>query len=277
MVCATSVVLFLLSGWKAGDFWRGKRVGIVEIVGVIEDSWFPVQALQSFAQDDRIAAILLRVDSPGGGVAPSQEIFREVEKAVEIKPVVVSMGSMATSGGYYAGACADGIMANPGTITGSIGAIIEYFNYSELLDKVGLYPVVIKSGKFKDMANPTRKLTSEEEALLQKNLESIHEQFVEDVAWGRNLDPEAVRALANGQIFTGKEALDLGLVDSLGNLRDAIDWAGELGGLSGEIDYEYAEFEERGFWTSLLDYTASKLSKVVVNHPRFSYLYRPGQ
>ena len=156
-----------------------------------------------------------------------------------IKKVVASLGSVAASGGYYSASACDGIMANPGTITGSIGVIMEYASFKDIIKKIGLTPVVIKSGEYKDMGSPLRDLEDSEKKLLQGVGEEIHYQFVKDVATGRNLDEEKMATLADGRIFTGARALDLQLVDRLGNLGDAVEWAGTLAGITGEVTPVY--------------------------------------
>ncbi len=211
------------------------NVGVVEISGLISSSKEIIEDINTFRNDADIKAIVLRIDSPGGGVGPSQEIYREVMKTRPIKKVVASLGSVAASGGYYSATACDGIMANPGTITGSIGVIMEYANFKEIIKKIGLTPVVIKSGEYKDMGSPMRDLADTEKRLLQGVVDEIHSQFVKDVAIGRNIEEEKIATLADGRIFTGARALDLQLVDRLGNLGDAIEWAGVLAGITGDV------------------------------------------
>ena len=215
------------------------NVGIVEISGLIVSSKEIIDDLKTFRENPDIKAIVLRIDSPGGGVGPSQEIYREVMKTRLVKKVVASLGSVAASGGYYSASACDGIMANPGTITGSIGVIMEYASFKEVIKKIGLTPVVIKSGEYKDMGSPLRDLESREKKLLQGVVDEIHSQFVRDVATGRNLDEEKMAPLADGRIFTGARALDLQLVDRLGNLGDAVVWAGSLAGITGDVEAVY--------------------------------------
>ncbi len=211
------------------------NVGVVEISGLISSSKEIIEDLNTFRKDADIEAIVLRIDSPGGGVGPSQEIYREVMKTRLVKKVVASLGSVAASGGYYSAAACDGIMANPGTITGSIGVIMEYANFKEIIKKIGLTPVVIKSGEYKDMGSPLRDLADTEKRLLQGVVDEIHSQFVKDVATGRNIEEEKMATFADGRIFTGAKALDLQLVDRLGNFGDAIEWAGVLAGITGDV------------------------------------------
>jgi len=227
--------------------FTGEKVGVVEITGPIVGSRKILQDLRTFRESDAIKAILIRVNSPGGGVGPSQEIYREIQKTTEHKKVIVSMGAVAASGGYYLAAGANGIVANPGTITGSIGVIMGYTNFEELMQKIGLSAVVIKSGAYKDTGSPTRPMSADERELLQEVTRQIHGQFVEAIAKGRQLDIKQVEALADGRIFTGEKALELGLVDRLGNFEDAIAWAGELGGIKGKVETVFPEKERLSF------------------------------
>lgn len=231
----------------------GEKIGVIEIIGPIVDSKKIIHNISEFRDSQAVKAILVRVDSPGGGVGPSQEIYREIRKTTADKKVIVSMGGVAASGGYYVAAGADGIVANPGTITGSIGVIMGYTNFEALMEKIGLSAVVIKSGEYKDTGSPTRQMTAEERALLEQVAGQIHGQFVADIATGRKLDIEQVEALANGQIFTGQKAHDLGLVDRLGNFEDALAWAGELGGIKGKVQTVYPERENSSFIDYVLE------------------------
>ena len=235
------------------------KIGVLEIIGPIDDSREILQQLKIFRENDSVKAVVLRIDSPGGAVGPSQEIFREIRKTSAEKKVIATMGTVAASGGYYIAAGTDGIVANPGTITGSIGVIMGFTNMEELLGKIGLTPVVIKSGEYKDMGSPVRPMREEEEDLLTELAESIHEQFISDVALGRNLESDQVRAVADGRILTGEQAHELGLVDRLGNLADAVEWAGQLGGIEGDIQTVYPEPERLDIW----EYLAETIAQVV--------------
>jgi len=212
----------------------GEKVALVRIEGPIIDSKNAVDEIKDYARDTSIKAIVLRVDSPGGAVAPSQEIYEEVRKATAKKKIVVSMGSIAASGGYYISSPASRIVANPGTLTGSIGVIMEIPNIEGLMNKVGVKTEVIKSGRHKDMASAFRGIGKEERVILQNVLDDVHDQFIKSVAEGRKMLPEDVRKIADGRIFTGKQALAVGLVDELGNLEDAIKAAAKLAGIKGE-------------------------------------------
>ncbi|MCG8616436.1 MAG: signal peptide peptidase SppA [Desulfobacterales bacterium] len=210
------------------------NIGVVEVVGPIMSSKEVIEDLRLFREDESIGAIILRIDSPGGGIGPSQEVYRELMKTRDVKPVVASMGSVAASGGYYIAAAAQGIVANPGTITGSIGVIMEYANLMKIAEKIGISPVVIKSGEFKDMGSPLRELKEGEKALFQSLVDELHGQFVSDAAKARNMEEKVMAELADGRIYTGQTALKLKLVDRLGNLDDAVQWAAELGNIEGD-------------------------------------------
>lgn len=214
----------------------GEKIAVVRIEGPIIDSKNAIEEIKDYAKDQSVKAIVLRVDSPGGAVAPSQEIYEEVRKAVLKKKVVVSMGSVAASGGYYISSPATRIIANPGTLTGSIGVIMEIPNLEGLMNKVGVKTEVIKSGRHKDMASAFRGIRKEERVILQDVLDDVHDQFIKAVAEGRKMLPDDVKKLADGRIFTGRKALEAGLIDELGNLEDAIKAAAKMAGIKGEPD-----------------------------------------
>lgn len=237
----------------------GDKIGVIEIYGVIADSKQVIEQLHEFRDNDSVKALVLRVDSPGGGVGPSQEIHDEVLALDAQKPVVVSMGSVAASGGYYVAAAAREIVANPGTITGSIGVIMEFANFRELLEKIGLSSVVVKSGEYKDIGSPTREMSSAEKQLLQELIDDVHSQFVASVASGRQLDEAAVRSIADGRIFSGRRAKELGLVDRLGNLEVAIRRAAELAGIEGEPNVVYPPGQKPKFIDLFIEETLNRL------------------
>ncbi len=251
---ALLTILVASTGRRQNDY-RGAKVGVVEIVGPIADSRKIVGDIRAFRENEHVKAILLRIDSPGGGVGPSQEIYREVQKTIDSKKVIVSMGGVAASGGYYIASAADGIVANPGTITGSIGVIMGFTNFEELMRKIGLSPVVVKSGTYKDMGSPARPMTEPERKLLEEVIMQIHGQFVDAIANGRKIPREKVAAVADGRIFSGQEAVDLGLVDRLGNFEDALQWAGELGGIEGDIKTVYPPKEEFSWLREIFEST----------------------
>jgi len=191
-----------------------------------------VRQLTQYAEDEEIPAIVLRIDSPGGGVAAAQEIYRAVLRTREYdKKVVASMGSVAASGGYYIAAAADTIVANPGTITGSIGVIMKLFHMEEVLDRFGLRFETIQTGKYKDTGSISRAMTEDERALLQAVIDNVYDQFVDAIVEMREIEREGILELADGRIFTGQQALEYGLVDLLGSYQDAIDLAAEMVGM----------------------------------------------
>lgn len=209
-------------------------VGLVEVKGMILDSKETNRQLRYFLKQDSVKAVVLRVDSPGGIVAPSQEIYAEVKKFAARKKIIVSMGSLAASGGYYISAPATLIYANPGTITASIGVILKLSNIESLMDKIGIKSYTLKTGKYKDSGSPLRQFSAEDRAMLQSVIDNTHQQFVRAVAEGRRLPIADVRKIADGRILSGEQARDHKLVDRLGTLQDAIEEAGRLAGISGE-------------------------------------------
>lgn len=217
----------------------GAKVAVVEVEGVIGvtaerglDTDSIVRALGEYRDDPAVRAVVLRIDSPGGVVAPTQEIFTAVRRLREAKkPVVASLGSVAASGGYYVAVAADRIYASPGTLTGSIGVVMQLANVEGLLKKVGVEYVVVKAGRYKDVGNFARPMTPEERRILQALLDDIYDQFIGAVAEGRGLEPQAVRALAEGRIYSGRQAQGLKMVDDLGGLEDAIEAAAKMAGL----------------------------------------------
>lgn len=237
-------VAFLLG--KREQF-GGPKVALLEVDGIISGSEGIIEQIRRHIENQTVRAFVIRINSPGGGVAASQEIYEEIKKIRQVheKPVVASLSTVGASGGYYIAAAADKIVANPGSITGSIGVIIQIPNLSDLLQKVGIRSVVIKSGPYKDMASATRDLTVEERQLLQQVIDDIHDQFIQAVAEGRGLPRERIETVADGRILSGRQALELGLVDQLGNLQDAIETAARMGGIPGKP--QIVQIEEREF------------------------------
>ncbi len=235
---------FLLAGsvfivkhlFKGDDhsFGSTQGVGLVEVRGMIADSRETIRQLHYCMKKDNIKAVVLRIDSPGGVVGPSQEIYEEVKKLTAKKKVVVSMGSLAASGGYYIAAPASVIYANPGTITASIGVLIKFSNIEGLLGKIGIKSATLKTGTFKDAGSPERELSPEDRAMFQALIDNTHEQFIRAVAEGRKIPVDEVRKFADGRVLSGEQAKGLKLVDKLGNLQDAIEEAGRLGGIKGD-------------------------------------------
>ncbi|WP_371365612.1 Putative signal peptide peptidase SppA [Sporomusa rhizae] len=203
-----------------------------------------IRQLHAARDDAAVKAIVLRINSPGGTVPGSQEVGEELKKLRATgKPVITSMADMAASGGYWLAACTDKIYANPSTITGSLGVYMPYSNWEELYKKIGVRQEKIKSGPHKDILSPDRQLTTEERAILQVMVDDMYNQFVEVIAEGRHMDPARVRQLADGRIYTGRQARELGLVDEMGNMYDAIDGAAEMVGIQG--NHEIIEFGKK--------------------------------
>jgi protease-4 len=209
----------------------GERVGVVKISGFIADAEEAVKALDYFRESPDVKAVVVRVVSPGGVIAPSQEIRDAVKRTAAVKPVVASFGAVAASGGYYLSAPATRIIADAGSITGSIGVIMQFPEYEVLLDKIGMRTRTLKSGPFKDTGSPVRQMTEAEKAVMQSVVDDLFAQFVDVVAEGRKMDRAKVLALADGRIYSGKQALGLGLVDELGGFDAAVRSAGTLSGL----------------------------------------------
>jgi protease IV len=251
----------------------GDRIALIRIEGPIIDSKATLDEMKDYVKDSSIKAIVLRIDSPGGAVAPSQEIYEEVRKAIAKKKIVVSMGSVAASGGYYIASPATRIIANPGTLTGSIGVIMEIPNVEGLMNKIGVKTEVIKSGRHKDMASVFRGIKKEEKEILQSVLDNVHEQFIMAVAEGRKMLHDDVARIADGRVFTGEQALKIGLVDELGNLEDAVKIAAKLSGVKGEP--EVISKKER---FSLIDILRGKMPKELTNifpSVKMQYLFIP--
>lgn len=254
----------------------GDGIGLVEVKGLIIDGTETVRQLRVLKKDKRVKAVVLRVDSPGGVVGPSQEISAQVKELAKEKKVVVSMGSVAASGGYYISAPATVIFANPGTITGSIGVLMKFSNIEGLMGKVGMKSFTLKTGKFKDSGNPTRTMTAEERAILQGVIDSTHRQFVKAVAEGRHLPVAQVAAIADGRIMSGEQALEVKLVDRLGTLQDAIDEAARLGGVQGEPQLIRPPKKRVPVWELLVEGVSGQLGLLSREEGGVSVDYRMG-
>jgi len=228
-------------------------VGVIELNGVILDSKKTLSRLERFEEDDHIKAVVLRLNSPGGAVAPSQEIYEAVRNYK--KPLVVSMGSVAASGAFYIACGAKKVFANPGTMTGSIGVIMEFLNLQKLYDWAKVNRYVVKSGKFKDMGSDFRPLTPEESTILKEMVEDVLHQFKQAIVTGRKLSLAQVSQVADGRIFSGSQAKALHLVDELGTIRDAIEEAAKQAKIKGKPTVIYSEKKKRGFLEYLIDDT----------------------
>lgn len=242
------------------SFSLSDKIGVVQIEGIIADSREVADQIEEFSKDDAIRAVVLRIDSPGGGVAASQEIYEAVHELRKKKRVVASMGSIAASGGYLVAVAAERIVANPGTITGSISAVMHFADVQELMKKVGVRSSVVKSGKFKDIGSPARKMTPEERQLIQGIVDDIYDQFVLVISENRKIPLEDVRKMADGRIFSGRQALHLKLVDELGGLQDTVLLAGKLAGIEGKPEIVYSTKKKTGLLRYLIENAASVVS-----------------
>jgi protease-4 len=257
---------------RPGRFAFGDKIAIVEIKGVITQSSGIIEEINQYQEDEGVKAIILRIDSPGGGVGPAQEIYREILRVKSKKKVVTSMGSVAASGGYYIACASDLIIANPGTITGSIGVLMEFTNIEELFKKIGIKGVVLKSGEHKDIGSPFREMTPEEKKIVQGVIDNVHQQFIQAVAKGRKMDQAKVMQIADGRILTGEQAKQIGLVDQIGNLQDTIDIVAKMVGIEGKPNILYPK-RRFSLWELLVRETTSAILDTL-NEKGFELNYR---
>ena len=256
--CGVISTLFAKSG--AASSFSGNNIALIRMDGLISASGGGsllsgagtspesiINQILAAEGDSSIRAILIRVNSPGGSAAASQEMYLEVLRAK--KPVIVSVGDVCASGAYYVSSAADFIMASPSSLVGSIGVITEISNYEELYNKLGVKFIIIKQGKYKDLGDPGREPTAEEIELLREQGEKVYERFIKDVAAGRNIDEADVREMATGMVFLGQEAIDMKLIDGIGNYEDAVVKAAELGGIEGRPNI--VDYSMPGIWDVL--------------------------
>jgi protease-4 len=272
-------LLLALAGDSSGEFSFTDRIQVVEIEGELVDSRSIIEQLKRYEDSESVPAIILNVNSPGGGVAASQEIHKEIRRLREEKDkkVVAYLSSVGASGAYYIACHADKIVANPGTIVGSIGVIAEWVNYGELLAWAKVKDVVLKTGEFKDAGSATRPLTEKERAYFQGLIDDMYVQFVEAVAEGRNMEIQEVRTVADGRVFTGRDALERKLIDEVGNFQDAVNTTAKLAGISGKPNLIRATRRS----VTLLDVLTTDISRVVPiggnaisSQIRFQYLWK---
>jgi len=282
VIALLSYLLFYKAGaypTKIKTFSSVNRIGVVSINGPIYDSLKISEQLEEFANDGSIIAVVLRVDSPGGSVAASQEIYDAVVELRKSKKVVASMGSIAASGGLLVACAADKIIANPGTITGSISAIMQFANFEELLKKIGLKSSVVKSGKYKDIGSPLRDMTPEERKIIQELVDDIYNQFVDVVVKDRKLSREKILEIADGRVFSGRRAKEYGLIDDLGDMNYAAKLATQLAGKDGKYELVYPRKKRESVFDYLLESAANRLSdslkEGMESFSGVSYLYYP--
>jgi len=272
-----AIMFLLVYGVLQGEEFAiagGDRVAIVEVFGTITNPYDIIRQVKKYGEDGSIPTIVLHINSPGGGVAASQEIYEEINKVRDKgKKVVASLSAVAASGAYYIACAADTIVANPGTLTGNIGVIFEWPILSELMRKLGVKLEVIKSGDMKDVGSIGRPITLPEREMLQGVIDDTYNQFVEVVSRERSLPIEDVIELADGRIFTGNQAKDLGLVDVIGDFEDAVQIAAEMGGIEGKPK-TVRERVRRVSWWELLTEKMERLAGVLEedkNMPKFEY------
>ena len=264
------IFLFFLLVFVAAGFFRSgtfmptssSRIGVLDISGMVSNERLIIKQIDTFRDDKSVKAIVLRIDSPGGAVGPSQEIYHELKKMAQEKPLIVSFGAVAASGGYYLAMAGERIFANPGTITGSIGVVMSFPDYQELMGKVGIRSEVIKSGPFKDIGSASRNMTDDERYLLQEMIGDVHLQFVEAVSDGRNIPVAKLAPYVDGRIFTGRQALEFGLIDQLGSFNDAVDHAAMRAGIVGKPDLVYPPPERQEFLQRYLNILLNRFSGV---------------
>lgn len=273
LVLGSAMVIALNMLSPSSALFFTEKIGIISVEGTISASQTVTSQLVKYRKDKGIKAIILKINSPGGAIAPSQEIYREIRKTIPVKKVVAAMGTVAASGGYYIAAAANKIVANPGTITGSIGVIVEFVRVEELLNKIGIDLEIMKSGEFKDIGSPDRKLTERDREILDAMIMDMQNQFVEAIVRGRSLSLEKVQAIADGRIFSGAQAKELGLVDFLGNFQDAVEITKELAGIKGDVTLVYPKKSKFELFDFLLE-TSAKFAARLIQNLRGTVEYR---
>ncbi len=274
-VAVVAFMVTIVRGERVSGF--GDKIAVVDLEGVIIEPQTVVKQLKEFADDDSIKAIILHINTPGGGVAASQEIYSEVRRVEKKKKIVASVETLGASGGYYVAVGTDQIYADPGSIVGSIGVISEWLNYTDLMRWAKLKDITIKSGAMKDAGNPAREMTPEERAYFQSLSDDMHGQFIAAVAQGRKMKVEDVKAIADGRVWSGQQALALHLIDKVGDFETAVDETAKSVGIKGEPELVHPEKQRR----TLLDVIFGDVSnfvpdqaKVLDNHPGFYYLWK---
>nr|WP_321513099.1 signal peptide peptidase SppA [uncultured Pseudodesulfovibrio sp.] len=267
-----AMAFFRSMGWTPGSLsMSGDKIGVVHVEGMILDSTDVVSWIHSLEKDKSIKGVLLRVNSPGGAIAPSQEIYQAVTELNGVKPVVASYGSVAASGGYYASVPSRLIFANPGSITASIGVMAEFVTVTEAMEKLGIKPEVLTTGKYKAAGTPMRELSYEQREQMQGLMMDLHEQFVDDVAAARTMDRARVAAVADGRAVSGRQALALGLIDQLGSMSQAVDKLKELCGIEGEAVLVQGPVEDVPFIREILGAIQFDISSSIPQGWSFSY------
>ncbi|MBG0790191.1 MAG: signal peptide peptidase SppA [Desulfovibrionaceae bacterium] len=268
-----AMAFFRFMGWTTeGLSGLGKdKIGVVNVEGMILDSEDMVDWIRELEVNESVKGVLLRVNSPGGAIAPSQEIYAAVRALNDVKPVVASYGSLAASGGYYCSCPAELIYANPGTVTASIGVMAEFVTVTEALQKLGIKPEVLTTGKYKAAGTPMRELSDEQREQMQGLMQDLHEQFVDHVAEARGMDRNRVAAIADGRAVSGRQALTLGLIDRLGTRVDAVKALKELAGIQGKAVLLEGPEKDRPFIQQLLGAIKIDITSALPDGWSFSY------
>jgi protease-4 len=261
-------------GGESTEISLGDKVAVVAIEGEIIDARETLDTLKKYEENSSVKAVVVRINSPGGAIAPSQEIYAAVQRMK--KPTVASLDSVAASGGYYIAAACDQIVANPGSIIGSIGVILQWFDMKELVRWAKLKPETITSGALKDAGSPYREMTEGERAYFQSIVAQLHTQFVRDVAHGRKekMKYDEVAKIADGRVFTGEQAHDLKLVDELGSIDDAVRTAGRLAGIEGEPTKLWPRRREERLLDLLTGGDAATIAERIASRRVPQFLYR---
>jgi protease-4 len=261
----------LISG--GSSFSSGDKVAVLRVEDVILDSQIYLESIETITKDDNFKALVIRIDSPGGSVGPSQEIYSELKELGKDIPIVASIGGVGASGGYYIACAAEKIYANPGAITGSIGVIAQFASYEKLLNWAKVDVEVIKSGKYKDVGSPFREMNEADKQYIQALIDNVYAQFKSAVADSRNLDTKQIDNVADGKIYTGEQALNLKLIDELGTINDAISMAGDLGGIEGEPEVIYFPKKKSKLFDLLDSKVDTSLLTGVPTKTRFGLFY----
>jgi protease-4 len=243
LIITIIITVFFITFYLIGSFSSvgAGKIGVIEIEGAITDMKEAMEDVVNFKEDDSIKGVILRINSPGGAVGPTQEIYSEIKKLKQSKKVYVSMGSVCASGGYYLAVTGEKVYASPSTITGSIGVIMQQTVVEDLMKKIGVEANAIKSGPLKDTGTPFRKMRDDERKYLQGVIDSIYEQFVNDVAEGRQMPVDRVKQLADGRIYTGLQAKQMGLIDDIGTFYDVVDEMQKVLGIQGKPSLVYGK------------------------------------
>jgi protease-4 len=280
LVAIFALVYFSVRSQQKDTFGGfGDKIGVVDLEGVIISPKDVVEQLRKYGDDSSIKAIIIHVDSPGGGAAASEEIYREVLRIRDEKKkrIVASIETVGASGAYFVSSATSKIFADNASIVGSIGVIAEWYNYEELMKWAKLQQITLKAGEFKDTGSPTRPMTPEERAYMQGLIDNMHSQFIHSVAVGRKMKDEDVRTLANGKVWTGEQAMPLKLIDQIGDFRAAIDDTAKSVGIKGEPTLVHPEKERKSMLDLLFgdisDYLPSR-AKLMETNVGFYYLWK---